>query len=64
LLNERGESHEIVAVAPEALLIEIALAGAAAAESGETVDPMELQPLYLAPSAAERNLQKLAAKAN
>jgi tRNA threonylcarbamoyladenosine biosynthesis protein TsaB len=62
LLDERSEAYDEVAVAPEAVVVEIALAGAAAAESGELTDPMELQPLYLAPSAAERNLQKLAAR--
>lgn len=59
LLHERSETYQIIPVSPEEVLVEIALAGAAAAESGEVSDPMELQPLYLAPSAAERNLQKL-----
>jgi len=61
LLEERSEAYEIVEVSPEAVVIEIALAGAATAENDEAGDPMELQPLYLAPSAAERNLQKLTA---
>lgn len=64
LLDERAEPYEVVTVSPEAIVVEVALAGAAAAESGEVSDLMELQPLYLAPSAAERNLQKLAAKSN
>lgn len=40
----------------EAIASEIALAGAAMIEAGEDADPLTLTPLYLAPSAAERNL--------
>jgi tRNA threonylcarbamoyl adenosine modification protein YeaZ len=40
----------------EKQLLELAIAGASKIESGEADDPMTLQPLYLAPSNAERNL--------
>ncbi len=40
----------------EAIATEVALAGAALIEAGEDDDALALTPLYLAPSAAERNL--------
>jgi tRNA threonylcarbamoyladenosine biosynthesis protein TsaB len=43
-------------VALPEIVTEIGLAGAARLEEGATDDPLALQPLYLAPSAAERNL--------
>jgi tRNA A37 threonylcarbamoyladenosine modification protein TsaB len=57
VLDERRESYLTVPLAMEAVVIEIGIAGAGALQNGETADPLELQPLYLAPSAAERNLQ-------
>jgi tRNA threonylcarbamoyladenosine biosynthesis protein TsaB len=52
------DSDETVVVSlPEgAMAVELGIAGAAALANGEVADPLTLQPLYLAPSAAERNL--------
>lgn len=58
LLEERHQPYFAVSTPIENLVVEIGLAGAAALMSGESAAPLELQPLYLAPSAAERNLLK------
>lgn len=58
VLQEQGEPHFVAHVSAESIVIEVALAGAAVAEEGELADPLALQPLYLAPSAAERNLHR------
>ncbi|MBV9866854.1 MAG: tRNA (adenosine(37)-N6)-threonylcarbamoyltransferase complex dimerization subunit type 1 TsaB [Abitibacteriaceae bacterium] len=56
ILAARNEMHFEVSLAVEHIVVEVAIAGASALMSGEAADPLELQPLYLAPSAAERNL--------
>ncbi len=56
LLEARGEAYELAEVAPEAIALEIALAGAAQIVGGEAGNPLEVAPLYLAPSHAERHL--------
>jgi tRNA threonylcarbamoyl adenosine modification protein YeaZ len=53
-LEARGESYEIAEVDIESLVLEIALAGAAQIAGGEGASPLEVAPLYLAPSNAER----------
>ena len=52
----RGEEYTINQADREQILLELAIAGAGAIESGEAADPMTLAPLYLAPSNAERAL--------
>lgn len=59
LLEQRQQTHFVVSLAIENLVVEIALAGVMALISGQAADPLQLQPLYLAPSAAERNLIRL-----
>jgi tRNA threonylcarbamoyladenosine biosynthesis protein TsaB len=54
LVNSREEPLD-VQVNTEAMIVEIALAGALQIASGEGGDPLTVQPLYIAPSAAERN---------
>lgn len=56
LLEQRQQTHFVVSLAIENLVVEVALAGVIALMSGQAADPLQLQPLYLAPSAAERNL--------
>jgi len=56
ILRARNEEYSLCQPPEEHLLIELAIAGAAAIQSGEASDPMTLSPLYLAPSNAERNL--------
>ncbi len=56
ILQSRGEEYSVVAPAFEFILIELAIAAAAAISAGQASDPMTLAPLYLAPSNAERNL--------
>ena len=56
ILEARGEEYSAIAPAFEFILIELAIAAAAAIGAGEASDPMTLAPLYLAPSNAERNL--------
>lgn len=56
LLEQRQQTHFVVSLAIENLVVEVALAGVIALLSGQAADPLQLQPLYLAPSAAERNL--------
>jgi tRNA threonylcarbamoyladenosine biosynthesis protein TsaB len=54
LLDSR-ENPLVVQPTHEEMCVEVALAGALRIMGGETDDPLVLQPLYLAPSAAERN---------
>lgn len=56
ILEAQGDVVQCVEVGAEALAFEIGRAGVVALLSGEDSDPLELTPLYLAPSAAERNL--------
>lgn len=62
ILGERNEMHYEVSVVVEHIVVEVAIAGANALMSGEAADPLQLAPLYLAPSAAERNLFGAAAQ--
>jgi tRNA threonylcarbamoyladenosine biosynthesis protein TsaB len=55
-LEERGEEYELAEVDIEAVALEIALAGASQIASGSVGSPLEVAPLYLAPSHAERHL--------
>ena len=57
LLIESREQPLVVQPTIEAMCVEIALAGALKILGDEADDPLALQPLYLAPSAAERNLK-------
>ena len=58
LLEARGETdlYEFIEAPAATVAIEIGIAGAYQIADGETPEPGELEPLYLAPSAAERNL--------
>jgi tRNA threonylcarbamoyl adenosine modification protein YeaZ len=56
LLDARGESYGIGNAASQDLALEIALAGAAQIMAGEADNPLEVKPIYLAPSHAERYL--------
>jgi tRNA threonylcarbamoyladenosine biosynthesis protein TsaB len=55
VLAERQETHVMLSVPIEVLIVELGRAGGAALEEGRADNPLELQPLYVAPSAAERN---------
>lgn len=55
-LEERGESYEMAEIPLEAIALEIALAGVAQIVAGEASNPLNVAPLYLAPSHAERHL--------
>ncbi|PQV65375.1 tRNA threonylcarbamoyl adenosine modification protein YeaZ [Abditibacterium utsteinense] len=56
LLGARGEIYDIGNAESSALALEIALAGAAQIVAGEAENPLDVKPLYLAPSHAERYL--------
>ena len=58
LLQARGESdlYQYLEVPAATVAIEIGISGAFQIADGETPELSELEPLYLAPSAAERNL--------
>jgi len=56
LLGARGETYSIANASPQNMALEIALAGAAQIAAGEANDPLQVRPLYLAPSHAERYL--------
>ena len=53
--QNNGDAIVAVTLAPEAVALAIAQLGEAAIEAGAG-NPLEVMPLYLAPSAAERNL--------
>jgi tRNA threonylcarbamoyladenosine biosynthesis protein TsaB len=55
-LDNSGEAYRSAEMPIEALVVEIGRTGQVAIESGEAADPLQLTPLYLAPSAAERCL--------
>jgi hypothetical protein len=55
-LQENDEEALTITVSIEEACVEVAIAGAISAMEGGLSDPLVLQPLYLAPSAAERNL--------
>lgn len=56
VLDEQKEAYLRIELPIETIVIEIARAAQVAFESNEDSDPLDLQPLYVAPSAAERNL--------
>ncbi len=56
LLDARGENYGIGNASALDLALEIALAGAAQIAAGEADDPLQVRPIYLAPSHAERYL--------
>lgn len=56
ILQSCGDEYTIVQPSPEQALLELAVAGAASLAQGEAPELSSLQPLYLAPSNAERNL--------
>jgi tRNA threonylcarbamoyladenosine biosynthesis protein TsaB len=56
LLAAHGEMFSVLSPDFESTLLELAVAGAIKIESDEADEPSSLQPLYLAPSNAERNL--------
>ena len=58
LLIQASDAAILVRVPIEMACIEVALAGALRIQSGEEDDALSLQPLYLALSAAERNLRR------
>jgi tRNA threonylcarbamoyl adenosine modification protein YeaZ len=55
VLAERQETHLVISVPTETLIVELGRAGEMALGQGQVDNPLELQPLYIAPSAAERN---------
>jgi tRNA threonylcarbamoyladenosine biosynthesis protein TsaB len=55
LLEEQSVYHLAVDVPIEALTVEIGRAAELRLVDGQEVSPLELQPLYIVPSAAERN---------
>ena len=59
VLAERQETHLVLSVPIETLVVELGRAGEATLEQGQVDNPLELQPLYIAPSAAERNAKLL-----
>ncbi len=58
-LSERGEDElfQLLEIPAEAVTVEVALSGAFSIDAGEVPELDELEPLYLAPSSAERNLK-------
>ena len=56
LLGARGEIYDIGNAQNSELALEIALAGAAQIAAGEAQNPLDVKPIYLAPSHAERYL--------
>lgn len=57
VLESRGEAFQVVHLSIEALAFEIARCGHSLLAAGRDSKPLELQPLYIAPSAAERNFK-------
>lgn len=57
-LAERNRSHMVLEASIESLAVEVGRIGAAMIAHDRAVNPLELQPLYVVPSAAERNLQR------
>jgi tRNA threonylcarbamoyl adenosine modification protein YeaZ len=55
-LEGRSEAYDLAEYDIEAVALEIALAGSVQIASGELGSPLEVMPLYLAPSHAERHL--------
>jgi len=56
ILEQNGDAHLVVTLPVELLTIEIARAAQIIWENEDDANPLELQPLYVAPSAAERSL--------
>ncbi len=56
LLGARGEIYDIGNASSSELALEIALAGAAQIMQGQADNPLDVKPIYLAPSHAERYL--------
>jgi tRNA threonylcarbamoyladenosine biosynthesis protein TsaB len=59
ILTEREEDElfQLLEIPAEAVTVEVAVSGAFSIEAGEVPDLDDLEPLYLAPSSAERNLK-------
>ena len=57
-LTRRGAAHLSLTVPIEVLAMEVGRAGEAMLRAGSDADPLSLQPLYVAPSAAERNFKR------
>jgi tRNA threonylcarbamoyladenosine biosynthesis protein TsaB len=57
-LSQHNRSHLVLSASIETLAVEVARLGAAQIVKGQSSNPLELQPLYVMPSAAERNLRK------
>ena len=60
-LASRNEAHMVVEVDATQVAVELAIAGAFQLAAGEVTPLDEIAPLYLAPSAAERNRDELLA---
>jgi tRNA threonylcarbamoyladenosine biosynthesis protein TsaB len=58
VLDAQKEAYLRVELPIETVALEIGRAAQVAFENGEEADPLQLQPLYVAPSAAERNLAR------
>lgn len=56
-LTQRGVAHLSLALPIEVLTMEVGRAAEAMLRAGSDADPLSLQPLYVAPSAAERNFK-------
>jgi tRNA threonylcarbamoyl adenosine modification protein YeaZ len=57
-LTRLGVAHLSLTVPIEVLAMEVGRAGEAMLRAGSDADPLSLQPLYVAPSAAERNFKR------
>lgn len=57
-LTRRGTMHLALSLPIEVLAMEVGRAGEVMLRAGQDSDPLALQPLYVAPSAAERRLQR------
>lgn len=56
VMVSQGQEYSLASPPFEDVLLELAIAGSASLDREDGDDPMKLQPLYLAPSNAERNL--------
>jgi tRNA threonylcarbamoyl adenosine modification protein YeaZ len=57
-LSARGVAHLVLGLTIETLAVEVARLGAQAIARGQADSALELQPIYVMPSAAERNLRR------
>jgi len=58
ILEEHGDAHLLITLPIELVTVEIARAAQIVWENGDDADPLALQPLYVAASAAERNFKR------